>query len=434
MTSKPLFVYLQRPDTGEWVTVGRYLLDKTSNAGHFRYAPSYERAGLSWSIDPVNLPFIAGAERIAPRYNGLHDVLRDACPDAWGKMLIQREHGIPSDAHDSRYLYLAGNADRWGALAVGPSRNPSIAMLANPRLPQLDALAQELIAISERRPPIDARLRKRLVATPSLGGARPKATVQDAQQFWLVKPYLPSDTADIPLLEHFTQQWGIACGLNFAKTVHHKLGDGLSVVRVLRFDRHADRRIMALSGASLLETEYPGGRTETSRWSYPRLAEELKRIGAPVEDRLELFGRMVFNAIVGNDDDHPRNHAVIFNADEKRWRLSPAFDVVPNPDEMPRTLTLQLSLGRHDISREAILADGLRFGFDNRDAAALFLDALLERIRYAFPIVEDILSGELRALMGRRLQDNIKILSCGSDSAHTTTSAIVNNKKAKSNQ
>ena len=23
--SKPLFIYLQRPDTGEWVTVGRYL-------------------------------------------------------------------------------------------------------------------------------------------------------------------------------------------------------------------------------------------------------------------------------------------------------------------------------------------------------------------------------------------------------------------------
>ena len=25
ITSKPLFIYLQRPDTGEWVTVGRYL-------------------------------------------------------------------------------------------------------------------------------------------------------------------------------------------------------------------------------------------------------------------------------------------------------------------------------------------------------------------------------------------------------------------------
>jgi serine/threonine-protein kinase HipA len=53
--SKPLFVYLQQPDTAEWVTVGRYLLDKESNTGKFCYAPSYERAGLSWAIDAAGI-------------------------------------------------------------------------------------------------------------------------------------------------------------------------------------------------------------------------------------------------------------------------------------------------------------------------------------------------------------------------------------------
>lgn len=119
LISKPLYVYLQRPDTGQWVTVGRYLLEKESKVGTFRYAPSYALAGLTWSIDPVNLPFIPGVDRIATRYNGLHDVLRDACPDSWGKLLIQREHGIPANSHDSRYLSLSSNSDRWGALAVG---------------------------------------------------------------------------------------------------------------------------------------------------------------------------------------------------------------------------------------------------------------------------------------------------------------------------
>ncbi|MGV8891883.1 MAG: type II toxin-antitoxin system HipA family toxin [Burkholderiaceae bacterium] len=409
-TSKPLFVYLQRPDTGAWVTVGRYLLDKDTSVGKFLYAPSYVRAGLTWAIDPVNLPFIPDVERTAPRYNGLHDVLRDACPDSWGKMLLQREHGLRADTHDSQYLYLSSNADRWGALAVGPSPKPSVALLSSPRLPQLETLAQELLAIFERRPPIDAKLRKRLVATPSLGGARPKATIQDAEQFWLVKPYLPTDTADVPLLEHFAQQWGRASDLNFAKTVHHKLSDGLSVVRVLRFDRQANWRFMSISGASLLQTEYPGS-TDVSRWSYPRLAEELKRIGTLPEDRLELFGRMVFNGIVGNDDDHPRNHAAVYSVQEKRWRLSPAFDVVPNPDETPKTLTMQLSLGRNDISREAILADAIRFGFDSTAAASAYLDKLLQRIQHAFAQVEALLSEDLRAVMARRLHDNIKSLS-----------------------
>lgn len=412
MTSRPMYIYLQRPDNGEWMTVGRYVLDADKEVGSYRYAPRYAEAGLSWTIDPVNLPFSPEMDWEARRYRGLHDVLRDTCPDSWGKMLLQKEHNLPQDVHDARYLALSSNADRWGALAIGTARKPSVAVLMSPKLPQLAILAQELLAIFERRPPVDAKLRKRLVATPSLGGARPKATVYDDGRFWLVKPFVPTDIADIPLLEHFTQRWGREAGMNFAKTEHHKLTDGLSVVRVLRFDRLEERRNMTISAASLLQTEYPGtGAGETSKWSYPRLAEELKRIGAPLEDRIELFARMTFNAVVGNNDDHPRNHAALYRFEERRWRLAPAFDVVPDPDDTPRSLTLQLSTGRFDISRDAILADAIRFGFDSQLDAGVFLDGLLERVRCAFNKVEDILGLELRRWMSRRLQENLKILS-----------------------
>lgn len=94
MTSKPLYVYLQRPDTGVWITVGRYKLEGNTGTGLFKYAPSYVEAGHAWSIDPVNLPFLPGRDLEARRYRGPHDVLRDACPDAWGKMLLQRQHNL----------------------------------------------------------------------------------------------------------------------------------------------------------------------------------------------------------------------------------------------------------------------------------------------------------------------------------------------------
>jgi serine/threonine-protein kinase HipA len=409
-TSKPLYVYLQRPDNGDWVTVGRYILDPAARSGRFRYAESYAAAGFSWSIDPVNLPFATGTDFMAQRYGGLHDILRDACPDAWGKMLLQREHGLPQDAHASRYLLLAGNAERWGALAIGLSKTPALANLASPRLPLLEILARELLAIATRQPPVDARLRKRLVTTASMGGARPKATVRDEEKFWLVKPYLPTDTVDIPLLEHVTQQWGKKSGLDFADTVHHKLSDGLSVVRVLRFDREGDRRYMAISAASLLQTEYPGA-TEIARWSYPRLADELRRIGAPSSDRQELFGRMAFNAIAGNDDDHPRNHAVIYRHAESRWRLAPAFDVVPNPDATPVRLTMQLAPGRTDIARETLLADAVRFGFASREAAGNHLDSLMLRMKNAFQQVAPMLNGELHRIMSDRVKANLQKLA-----------------------
>lgn len=409
-TSKPIYVYLQRPDTGQWVTVGRYLFDSDRKVGLFRYAPSYLDAGLSWTIDPVGLPLRASHDWEASRYGGLHDALRDACPDAWGRALLRREHGIPENAPDWRYLEASSNAERWGALAVGRTPKPSVSHIASPRLPELDALARELIAISQHAPPVDMRLRKKLVATPSIGGARPKATIRDGERYWLVKPYLPSDIANIPLLEHTAQQWGRRAGLRFAETEYHPISAGLGAVRVLRFDRLGDRRLMALSGATLLQTEYPG-QAIPAQWSYPRLAEEILRIGTPREDRIELFGRMIFNAVCGNDDDHPRNHAVVFNPAEGRWRLSPAFDVVPNPDpDAPPALAMQVALGMSRISRVSVLADHARFGFRTAQDTKAYLDQLLARIEEAFREAVQGLPAALQELLASRMHRQMRLL------------------------
>lgn len=410
--SKPLYAYLQRPDNGEWVTVGRYQPGPVPSSGKFRYAPSYVDAALTWSIDPVNLPFQPEDDRPAPRYNGLHDVLRDACPDAWGQALLRQAHNLPEGTPLARYLILAGNADRWGALAVGTSPIPSVAHLTNPRLSQLPLLVRELVAMSEQRPAVDVRLRRRLVQMAGMGGARPKATLRDNEgQYWLVKPGIASDMADIPCLEHVGQQWGVASGLDFASTVlHPAVSEGRSAVRVLRYDRIGGRRLMCVSAASLLQVEYPDNMAQTDLWSYPRLAEELRIIGAPVEDRRELFGRMVFNAVCGNDDDHVRNHAVVYKHEQRRWRLAPAFDVVPNPVETPRTLTLQLSTGRFDISRSAVLADAHRFDFDNSEEAGRYLDTLLTRIANGFDQIAHWVEPDWQETLRTRMQQNIAIL------------------------
>jgi serine/threonine-protein kinase HipA len=409
-TSKPVFVYLQRPDTGEWLTVGRYKKGQTGE-GTFLYAPSYVEAGFGWAIDPKNLPFMPGEDVRAPRYQGLHDVLRDACPDAWGQALLRREHNLPEDAPPLQYLLKSSNLDRWGALAVGTSVKPPAATMNSSGLPQLDEVVEELVALAERRPTIRAKIRSRLVQTASVGGARPKTTVRGEDgEYWLVKPEIATDVANIPLLEHVSQQWGAASGLNFAKTAYHSAAGGRSAVRVLRFDRSHSRRHMCVSAASLLQTEYPG-LLQTDRWSYPRFSEELKLVGVPLEDRIELFGRMVFNAVCGNDDDHVRNHAIVYRADERRWRLAPAFDVVPNPVETPTRLHMQLSMGRFDISREAVLADARRFGFSSVVDAAAYLDALLERIVGSYDIPARYLDLEWGQTLRDRLMHNVAILS-----------------------
>lgn len=390
--------------------MGRYRTGATGQ-GFFRYAPSYIDAGLGWSIDPVNLPLVPGLEMAAPRYRGLHDVLRDACPDAWGQMLLRREHLLPQHAPPLQYLQKAGNADRWGALAVGSSVTIPKSKLNSPALPQLDHIVEELAALSERRPPVRARLLSRLVQTASVGGARPKATVRDEKgQFWLVKPAVATDAGNIPQLEHAGQQWGAASGLDFAATVLHPSAAGLGAVRVLRFDRSGDRRHMCVSAASLLQAGYPDDLSQAERWSYPRLADELRLVGAPPQDRIELFGRMVFNAVCGNDDDHVRNHAIVYHASQRRWRLAPAFDVVPNPVETPGRLHMQLCLGRFDISRETALADSHRFGFSGRAEAADYLYALLARFAAGFDRIAHWLDPAPRQALHERLTHNTAIL------------------------
>ena len=100
----------------------------------------------------------------------------------------------------------------------------------------------------------------------------------------------------------------------------------------------------------------------------------------------------------------------MFDADDGGWRLAPAFDVVPNPVETPAYLAMQLSTGRFDIAREAVLADAHRFGFGGREEAAAWLDALLDRIGGSFDEAAQVLDGAWRQLLSERLQYNLALL------------------------
>ena len=90
---------------------------------------------------------------------------------------------------------------------------------------------------------------------------------------------------------------------------------------VERFDRQYTEgsylRFGLVSGLTLLDCDE--NYLDRERWSYPLLADELRRWSEkPDEDRVELFRRIVFNAAVTNNDDHPRNHAARRTA--RGWR------------------------------------------------------------------------------------------------------------------
>jgi serine/threonine-protein kinase HipA len=99
------------------------------------------------------------------------------------------------------------------------------------------------------------------------------------------------------------------------------------------------------------------------------LADEIRRWSVkPDADRLELFRRMVFNAMVTNNDDHPRNHAMLRTTGG--WRLSPAYDIVPVPLISLERRDLALEAGRYGrvASVYNLLSDCTSFGLNLDDA------------------------------------------------------------------
>jgi serine/threonine-protein kinase HipA len=121
------------------------------------------------------------------------------------------------------------------------------------------------------------------------------------------------------------------CGINSVESRVESIA-GKDVLMVKRFDRAGDEsgytRARMISGLTVLGAD--DSVTSRERWSYILLAEEMRRIVTEAkQDLRELFRRIVFNALISNTDDHPRNHALV--AQDRNWGLSPAYDLTPAP-------------------------------------------------------------------------------------------------------
>lgn len=149
---------------------------------------------------------------------------------------------------------------------------------------------------------------------------------------------------------------------------------GSDVLLVRRFDRvkipEGYLRHRFVSALTVLDAGE--AIADRSRWSYLRLADELRRRSHRASaDLRELFGRMVFNALISNTDDHPRNHGLI--APGKDFELAPAYDLTPNPPISLERRDLALTVGRFNryANRENLLSECARFRLDKSQAAAV---------------------------------------------------------------
>lgn len=187
----------------------------------------------------------------------------------------------------------------------------------------------------------DEWIRQLIAPGGSLGGARPKASVVDTQKnLWIAKFPSVRDGHDVGAWELIVGTLAEACGLRVAPMDAERYASEHHCFRIKRFDRTPEGRRLHFASAMTL-THHKDGEDASAGVSYLELAEVLITHGASTNaDLKELWNRIVFNMMVSNTDDHLRNHGFILEPGAG-WRLSPAYDM--NPDPYGQALKLNVS-------------------------------------------------------------------------------------------
>ena len=371
-----VFIYL----AGEPVAVpaGIFNYDHDLQIGSFDYGRKYLERPNALAVDPAALP-LGVPPRAVTTNKGLYGAFRDGAPDYWGRLVIAAERRVPPEALSEIDILLEANATRVGNLDFRLTPHDPEPF---PEPPHFDRMEEIMVASSriEAGLEISGHLLRLLRQGTSVGGARPKCTVEWQDALWIAKFPARGDTVDIPRIEYAAMTLAEKCGIRIPTLHLQSLGD-IHFLLVRRFDREKTPagwvRKGFLSSLSLLQWD----EADRRHWDYGAIAGAMRRY-ASAQDIRELFRRMVFNILVRNTDDHPRNHGFLFSG--SGIGLSPAYDLVPSL-ALPGVGTqffLAMSVGTR--GREASLENALsragRFGL-SEDEAGTVVDQLVETVR-----------------------------------------------------
>ena len=373
MTSDPpyseAFVWIWLPGECEPVVAGKLTAEGKNLV--FNYGRSYLARDNAIAIYDPELPLEPGILPLLPGMT-IPSCIRDASPDAWGRrVLINKKFGLKgANANtvdlDELTCLLESGSDRIGALDFQRSATDYAPRAAtNVSLEELVRSAERV----EKGVPLTAELDQALFHGSSIGGARPKALIEDDDTKYIAKFSSTSDLYSLVKAEFIAMRLAKLVGLHVASvsltTSAHK-----DVLLIERFDRlntaQGWQRKAMVSALTLLELDDMMARYA----GYASLAEIIRhRFTHAAATLQELFGRLVFNILCGNTDDHARNHAAFW--DGEALALTPAYDICPqgrtgneatqamlitDQGRMSRISTCLGAAGHFLLSREAALA------------------------------------------------------------------------------
>jgi serine/threonine-protein kinase HipA len=319
------FVWVWLPGAVEPVVAGKLMADGDHLI--FNYGKSYLARKNAIPLYDPELPLQSGIIPLLPGLS-MPACIRDGSPDAWGRrVIINRKLGAKGAKADTARLdeltyLLESGSDRTGALDFQHSATEYV-----PRGTE-DASLEQLVQAAdfiEKGKPLSPELDQALQHGTSLGGARPKAQIDDGDTKYIAKFASTTDLYSVVKAEFVAMRLAALAGLNVADV---SLTSSLhkDVLLIRRFDRvHSKagwQRKPMVSALTMLVLDEMMARYA----SYEDFAELIRHRFADASATLrELFSRLVFNILCGNTDDHARNHAAFW--DGQALRLTPAYDI-----------------------------------------------------------------------------------------------------------
>lgn len=369
------FVWIWLPEETNPVVAGKLVADNGNI--FFNYGKSYlERLHATHpaiAIYEPELPLKAGALPLLADLN-MPGCIRDAAPDAWGRRVILNKtlgrKGTKTDTNEFGELsyLLESGSDRIGALDFQQSATDYVARSAS-NVPLEELL--ESAARVEQGIPLTPELDLALYHGSAIGGARPKALIEDAHKKYIAKFSSSSDLHSVVKAEFIAMRLAALAGLNVAP-VKLTTAANKDVLLIERFDRvktsQGWQRKAMVSALTLF-----GLNDMMARYaSYESFAEIIRhRFTEPKDTLRELFSRLVFNILCGNTDDHARNHAAFWNG--KNLGLTPAYDICPQGRTGNTAGQAMLISGKNNLSQlKTCLQAAHNFLLSKADAQEIF--------------------------------------------------------------
>lgn len=349
----------------------------SSLQGEFRYHSDWLDNPEAYPFDPVNLPLTPKRYHVHNLKN-MFGVFSDAGPDSWGERILLQHHQSSPQNEVERLLRLSGMGV--GCLQFSLSRTRPKTPLQLPSIDLLSRLSNITDHLLLKHSITEAELQL-LDPGSSMGGARPKVTICDGADEWLVKFSRPDDVIDVPRVEYASMQLLVTLGIQTPETKIISISSDKSAYLIKRFDRIHTSPIHFISAHSLFNTDRIRQIHDAhyDPTSYIALARHLRAHSAePILDCHELYRRMVVNVLLGNTDDHARNHAIIYDIKAGQWRLSPAYDMLPT---MGPQGVQALGIGVHGRSATIanLLSASTAFGLSEDEAIGI-IQSLRERM------------------------------------------------------